>query len=453
MRECLGNMVYELSALLASGANDPFCISIGETCVYYDNEVLLGSSLQAGRLIQLCRERDIHAIRFHSRATGDEILRFLILLADERRQDGFQPEILGEALARAGVFHIDVLLGSEPGALERPDAQPHKSQEAVIQYQALADCLLESHVAAFRGEEIEIEKAFGLVESALAQVHAPAGLLSLASHDRIDSFTVGHSVRVGLLALQVATAGGADRRDLITVGTAALLHDIGKSRIPQEILFKQGPLSREEQQIMSLHPRLGGEVLLEQPQLDRATIGAAFCHHMTPTGGYPTPALPFEPSGVSKLVRVCDVFEALTSVRPYKKALTPLEAYATMFRDEQAFDADWLKFFVRALGIYPQGTFLVLDTGEVALVTEQGTDPTLPRVQLMTGPSGDSLPQNQQTTVQLGKDVDGVVRQVQADGPAPANQENAGPHEDCEHEEPKESIRSCCGLDLLDPKA
>ena len=163
-------------------------------------------------------------------------------------------------------------------------------------------------------------------------------------------------------------------------------------------------------------------------------------------------ALAFEPSGMSKLVRVCDVFEALTSVRPYKRALSPIEAYTAMFRDEGGFDPAWLRFFAHAVGIYPQGTFLVLDTGEVALVTDQGREPTHPRVQLITDADGDPLPQGARQTLLLGAEVDGVVRQVrkQADSPVGAHSE----HDRGETAQPSvDEIPGCCGQNLLDPQA
>ena len=401
MRSCCKEMTDELSALFAAGADDPLRIAIGDNCLFHRDELLLGSSLQAGRFIQLCHERHIRSIEFDSRTTSEEILALLEFLNIDDK-DGFLPQNLRRMLDAAGIINIDVRVEDN----QDPQGAPAGSaSESVAQYQALADCLQESHVAAFHGEQLEIDKACGLVEAALSQVNTPAGLLSLASSDFIDTFTVGHSVRVALLALHVATVGRASRHDLIRVGTAALLHDIGKSRIPQEILFKKGRLTPEEWEVIQRHSRLGGEVLLEQPQLDQTTIGAAFCHHMTPAGGYPNPAVPFEPSGVSKLVRVCDVFEALTSVRPYKQALSPIEAYAVMFRDVGGFDPAWLQFFADALGLYPQGTFLTLATGEVGLVTGRGKGPTQPQVKI-TSEDGEDV------TVIIGEEHEGIVRWI-----------------------------------------
>ena len=136
---------------------------------------------------------------------------------------------------------------------------------------------------------------------------------------------------------------------------------------------------------------------------------------MGPTGaGYPQPALPLVPSGASRLIRVCDVFEALTSVRPYKKALTPIEAYAVMFRNQKDFDGPWLRRFVRTLGLFPTGSRVRLDDGAEALVTGQGQRANEPIVQLLTGPGGSDLAAGQDVRVVIGREVEGQVRTIAA---------------------------------------
>ena len=283
-------------------------------------------------------------------------------------------------------------------------------------YQALADCVQDNHALALHGRALDVQNVMGVVEqTAQDLMEGPSGLLSLASHDNVDRFTVGHSVRVALLALQVGRAADVSRDELIRVGTAALLHDIGKSKVPQEILFKAGRLEQEEWREMAKHPRLGAEILLEQRELDPSAVGTAFCHHLAPAGlGYPRPEFPFEPSGVSKLVRVCDVFEALTSVRPYKKALTPIEAYTVMFRNEPDFDPLWLRFFVRVLGLYPTGLTVRLTCGQEAVVTGPGRALHQPWVQIQ--PPGDGSPPDDGAPdkFEIGEPVHGVVHEIQS---------------------------------------
>ncbi|MBL8731571.1 MAG: HD domain-containing protein, partial [Planctomycetes bacterium] len=278
-------------------------------------------------------------------------------------------------------------------------------------YQDLADCLQQNHLRAYRDLELAVDATNDAVERTLRSFEEPSLLLSLATHDDVDRFTVGHSVRVALLALQVAREIGASRDQLVHVGTAALMHDIGKSKVPQEVLFKQGRLSDEEWALMAQHPRLGAQLLLEQGErIDARTIGAAFCHHMGPSGlGYPQPLLPTVPSGTSNLVRVCDVFEALTAVRPYKHALTPIEAYAVMFRSEQDFDSAWLRTFARVLGLFPIGSRVLLRDGSHGMVVAQSSRPDRPVVQLLAGPDGADLPADHPGKVTIGQPFEGRV--------------------------------------------
>jgi HD-GYP domain-containing protein (c-di-GMP phosphodiesterase class II) len=221
-------------------------------------------------------------------------------------------------------------------------------------------------------------------------------------------------VRVALIALEVARAAGASEHQLLLVGNAGLLHDIGKSRLPQEVLFKQGALDEDEWRAMAEHPRLGAQLLVEQDDVHPSAIGAAFCHHMAPAGGgYPDALVRFDPSGISRLIRICDVFEALTAVRPYKRDLTPLEAMARMNRQAEQFDRRWLRFFFRTVGIYPIGTRLRLDGGESALVVRHGSSCERPVVRLLTDAAGRPLAEDR-PELEIGVPVDGRTPRVAA---------------------------------------
>jgi putative nucleotidyltransferase with HDIG domain len=370
---------------------------------------LVAASLQASLLLSLCQQCQVSALRFAPGLGAEEVGRLLTTLL--REPDRL---LLDALLQGGGVRHISVEFASEAQREDAPACNTAAAPTPGLHgYRQLTAFLHDNHVAAFRGEDLQVARAQGVVEQAISHIeHEPSSLLALASYDDIDSFTVGHSVRVALLALHVARAAGVRQADLVAIGTAALLHDIGKSRVPQAILCKRGPLDDEEWRIMAQHPRLGAEILLEQRHLDPRAIGAAFCHHMTPDGGgYPTPALPFTPSEVSKLVRVCDVFEALTAVRPYKKALTPVQAYAVMFKNARDFDPNWLRFFARTIGLYPLGTRVILDNGAEASVVAHGNDPERPFVQVkdlvLLGDTGGAR-------FQVGADHDGRIVQIAA---------------------------------------
>jgi putative nucleotidyltransferase with HDIG domain len=415
VQDALADLVRSLHRAGDAGIELPLRLEVSNELLHHEGQPLPRPSLQAGRLLRACTEREIAVLAFDRDLDEAEAQRFFDLLLLEQNKTALARRNRDRALLALGIKHVSIVsrIPGDPSDRRRPAVEEEK-RTAMKRYQDLASCLQQNHVLAHRDQSLSIDAANGVVERAILHLtNEPSGLLSLATQDQVDRFTVGHSVRVALLALQVARAANANRDQLVQVGTAALLHDIGKSKVPQEILFKQGRLDEAEWHWMAQHPRLGAQILLEQPDLEPSTIGTAFCHHMRPSGdGYPQPALPFQPSALSRLVRVCDVFEALTSIRPYKRALTPCEAYAVMFRAEDDFDQDWLGFFAHTLGIYPQGTRVLLSCGSEGVVVAQGALPHLPVVRLLTGPGGADLVNGEPDEVTLGVNSARTVREV-----------------------------------------
>jgi putative nucleotidyltransferase with HDIG domain len=410
VEQALRDMVTSLRHASEVGVPMPLVLQLSEDRLHYDGQPLYGPSLQARSLLRCCSERHIAALAFDPALDVEEANRSFDLLLTSGHRDALGPQQREAAMRAFGIRHVQVT--QRESVVGRGRSEPEV--KALHSYQDLAASLQHNHALAYRDHELDVDAAYGAVERTLNQLEEPSLLLALAAKDDVDRFTVGHSVRVALLALQVARTLGASRERLVQVGSAALLHDIGKSKVPQEILFKQGPLSADEWALMAQHPRLGAQILLVQPSgIDANAVGAAFCHHMGPTGiGYPKPLLPIVPSGLSRLIRVCDVFEALTSVRPYKHALTPIEAYAVMFRSEKDFDPAWLHHFARTLGLFPTGTRVRLDDDSEAIVTEQTACFERPRVRLLAGPGGGTLSPGHPESITIGQMTDGVVRRI-----------------------------------------
>lgn len=412
--DSLRALVASLQSAAAMGVEMPLALQLDDDRVHYDGRPLNGPSLQAGSLLRACSERGVAMLSFAPGLTVDEANRCLDLLLLPHNRDALLRDQRDHALQALGIRNVRFVLRTpgDPGD-RRSDLS---DREPLHRYQDLADSLQQNHVRAHRDEELTVAAVQDVVARTLLQFDEPSTLLALATQDDVDRFTVGHSVRVALLALQVARAVGASREQLVHVGAAALLHDIGKSKVPQEILWKRGHLTAEEWHWMAQHPRLGAQILLEQHgEVDPSAVGAAFCHHMGPAGhGYPQPSLPIVPSATSRLIRVCDVFEALTSVRPYKRALTPVEAFAVMFRSAADFDAAWLRRFAHIVGVFPTGTRVLLDDGAEALVVAQGSAAHRPQVRLLTGPGGEELPGGAPDLLTIGTVRDGRAPRIAA---------------------------------------
>lgn len=412
----LAAFVDALARCRDEGVESPFLLQFADDAIHHDGEPLVAPSLQAKALLRAAAAREVATIAFADGFDADEGNRLFDLLLEEQNRDALLRQHREAALAAFGVRHARVSsrTPADPGnrALSLPDADGQDLRH----YQDLADALHDNAALAAGDRGLGVAGAQGLIEQTVLRLdQAPSGLLSLATQDNVDRFTVGHSVRVALLALQVARAAGADKQQLVDVGVAALLHDIGKSKVPPEILYKRGKLDEHEWVWMAQHPRLGADILLEQDEVMPSAVGAAFCHHMDGHGGgYPSPLMPVQPSGTSRLIRVCDVFEALTSMRPYKRALTPMEAYAVMRRHACDFDPRWLSMFVRTLGVFPQGSRVRLDDGSMAVVLRQGATPSTPVVRPLTGAGGADLEADAPDEIAIGAKVRGQTRTVQS---------------------------------------
>lgn len=411
--EAIQDLVNTLTTASSLGVETPLQLQIDGLRLCHDGHALEGPSLQARSLLERCRERNIAMMSFEVGLTAVEANRFFDLLLLPENLEALDRNHREATFVALGIKHVRVTLQNPADPDNRRIALDDQGR-ALDHYQNLAAALQQNHRLAQGDHELAVDMTATTVERVVSDFEEPSMLLSLSMKDDVDRFTVGHSVRVALLALQVARAMGANRDQLVHVGGAALMHDIGKSKVPQEILFKQGRLTEEEWQWMAQHPRLGAQILIEQHEsVDPRTIGAAFCHHMgADGGGYPEPLMPTPPSAISRLIRVCDVFEALTAVRPYKRALTPIEAFAIMFRNENDFDAKWLRRFTRTLGLFPVGTRVQLQDGGDALVVKQTGDIRRPIVQRITGAGGETLSAGEPDQLEIGVAIDGQVPEI-----------------------------------------
>ena len=217
-----------------------------------------------------------------------------------------------------------------------------------------------------------------------------------------DTYTVGHCVRVSALAVFAGLAMGLPDKSLLQMGTAALLHDVGKARVPGSIIHKQGKLSNEEFGIMKSHPIFGVEILLDHQHSTLLDKAAAWGHHIRHDGkGYPETAKWSFRHPITALLQVCDVFEALTAARPYKKAKTPEEAYRIMLSDTGAFHPGVLSQFIRSLGLYPPGNMVLLSDGRKARVTATGSAIDRPEILITHDEKGQELSSAQSQPIKL----------------------------------------------------
>lgn len=224
------------------------------------------------------------------------------------------------------------------------------------------------------GQAVNAADAMPLVEEITASVSRNEGaLISLVRLKHKDDYTYMHSVAVCALMVALSRQLGMDDKQTKQAGLAGLLHDIGKSAIPLDILNKPGKLTDEEFDIVRGHPKAGHEILLASNGVDEVALDVCLHHHEKVDGtGYPHKLPNDEISIFAKMGAVCDVYDAVTSNRPYKEGWEPGVSLQRMAQwSKTHFDDRVFKAFVKSVGIYPIGSMVMLQSGRLGVVVDQ----------------------------------------------------------------------------------
>lgn len=385
---------------LATATGEPtVVIGAAEGLIIHKQSPLLGASIGAARLIALLRTWCSGGLHFDAQVETQELETLLVAMAN-RPQPGHDYNHLNETLVERQCRHARLL---PPYASAVPVSDKANHIESTVRvglrfYQSVIDLLQNVTVSVCRGGRIDFAPVQAQAEQVLKQLQdREQPLLGLARQDQYDAFTFGHSVRVAILSMNFAKTLTDDHGLLIRIGTAALLHDVGKSLIPFELLHSARTLNAEERLQMNRHAELGAECLLDHNDSDPLSVAAAFGHHRCPDGtGYPRTMHAHHISMVSRIVKICDVFEALTAARPYKQPMSPIRAYRVMLAMGNKLDQSLLRKFIEGNGIYPNGQLVQLNDGTVAVVHAQGKDPLRPIVAIADTVVPDLVEEEQQ---------------------------------------------------------
>ena len=217
-------------------------------------------------------------------------------------------------------------------------------------------------------------------------------MLGLAAIKNHNEYTFYHMVNVCILSVAFGQRLGLPRRQLAQLGLCAIYHDMGKLKIPLEILDKHGALTEREWEVMGNHTVFGARELFSMFADDREAVLrvlAALQHHVGfEGGGYPRLVLASRPILYSRIVSIADAFDAMTTKRVYQRRFLPDEALAVIRKESGTkFDPILVKAFIGCIGIYPVGATVLLSTGEVGVVCEPNPDPDQahrPRVRMIS---------------------------------------------------------------------
>jgi putative nucleotidyltransferase with HDIG domain len=394
LRESFNRLLEGLNDLFQEKSEITF--DIFEDDLFFEQELLVKESITFNQFIKECEERDVGSFTLHPGVDVRELEVFVNALNMEPmhlKSQGGVPKILEEE----GAIHIT------SGILRPLNYKKEKSAEIETKRRKVAREVYGSAVGAIRdimhsvkvGEAVHLEKAQAAVNSLIDVVLSdePA-LLGLTTIKSYDEYTFYHSVNTCVLSLSLATRLYLSREHLSILGTSALLHDIGKINIPLEITNKPTPLTQRETEIMKKHVFEGAEILRNMPGVHKLSMIVAYEHHACfDLSGYPKITNKQRPHIFSRVVQLTDTYDAGTSIRPHKGEKLPDEVLAEMIRHSgTAFDPTLMKAFVQALSIYPVGSLVKLDTGEICVVYRSNPDNLLrPKVKMIVDVRGNKM--------------------------------------------------------------
>jgi HD-GYP domain-containing protein (c-di-GMP phosphodiesterase class II) len=354
---------------------------VGDFC--FINDLRLRPDLTSystfGAVGRALERHEVGALEVNPGATSDEWTVFLsLLLQDPAPDDRF--ERLYERLGAGSVRNIMIEPVAESGM---GSVLSEESREAAKKTYAESVAVAKDVMLGVRmGRGVSVRRVKRAVQQIVDQVlNNESSIMGMTVLRDYDQYTFAHSVNVCIFSLALGKKLGLDKAQLYELGMGALMHDIGKVKMPIELTTKTGQLDEVEWQLIKEHPTEGLLALLEMPgmgELPLRTMLMAYEHHMKmDLTGYPSVARPREPTLFSRIVAIADGFDAGTSKRSYQSVPWLPDAVLREMRDNptRGLDPLLVKAFISMTGFYPVGCVVILDSFELAVVIAPSTKP------------------------------------------------------------------------------
>jgi HD-GYP domain-containing protein (c-di-GMP phosphodiesterase class II) len=337
-------------------------------------------------ILALCRVFEIGTLHIRSGMERREWQIFLgLLLSLSEKESEERLEVLQERLAEAKVIHLEVERAQPEG-----DTSSQETRHAAKRVYSEGVAVTRDVIAGVRlGRGTRLKRVKRAVQLVVDQVlNNEVSMVGMTTVRDYDEYTFTHSVNVCIFSVALGKKLGFSKVQLYDLGMTALLHDVGKARVPPEILNKAGGLDEREWKLIQQHPWQGALTLFgmrSYEEIPYHAILVAHEHHMKiDLTGYPKTVRPRKLGIFSRIVSVADAFDAATTRRVYQSVpIEPDQVLREMWESpKRGHDRVVVKALINLLGIYPVGTCVILDTFEVAVVTGPSTDAQLNRPQV-----------------------------------------------------------------------
>jgi HD-GYP domain-containing protein (c-di-GMP phosphodiesterase class II) len=305
----------------------------------------------------------------------------LINLEEGREENAalFEEQLANHHITSIEVNPLEVVEGEEEAFTLRKEDQRETAKK--VFFETIGT--IKEVITQIKGKQYaDVRKLKRLAQKAVHLVIEDESiLLGMTTIKNYDEYTFNHSVNVSIYSLAMGKRLGFSKKTLTELGITGLLHDIGKSKVPREVLNKPASLDEEEWGMMKKHPLMGVEIVLNLKQLGeinpRMVVGI-FDHHLkSDLSGYPKLFRKKKVSLFGRIIQIADSYDAMTTPRIYKKTpYTPEQALALLLRERTVhFDPLLLKIFIGLVGIFPIGSLVLLNTRELGIVYKPNHDP------------------------------------------------------------------------------
>lgn len=386
----------ELAALLADilQRKSETYFGVVEGVFFLEDHIFVTPNTAVAELANRFMQKGLDAITITQGVNFDELFQFSSLLA---RRDT-TVENLAERLRDKGITGIRVGIESfEAGRDDRESGAVKVYADALHAVRDVAKDIEKGRIPGGRQIGIIVDN---MVSMAMKDHTTLLGLSMIKDY---DNYTFNHSVNVGVLSVSLGAYMGMEKEMLRNINTAALLHDIGKTRIEKNILNKPGRLSAVEFEAMKMHAETGSEIVSKMEGTNRQISDAVLGHHIRfNRKGYPEWARLRDFGLMTEMVAIADCYDAMTTLRPYNVPCTPKLAVDTLANLAGThLNSDLVGKFVDMMGKYPVGTLVRLDTNEIAVVVKPNPlDSEAPEVKVVIDGEGGKLDAGRQEKLQ-----------------------------------------------------